>query len=43
MLIASALSNMEKWNRASCDPKTQHLASSVSARACERPTIPIDT
>jgi len=23
------LSNMETWNRACCDPKTQHLASSV--------------
>jgi len=22
MLIVSALSNMETWNRASCDPKT---------------------
>jgi len=29
MLIVSALSNMETRNRASCDPKTQHLASSV--------------
>jgi len=29
MLIVSALSNMETWNWASCDPKTQHLASSV--------------
>jgi len=29
MLIMSALSNMETWNRASCDPKTQHLASLV--------------
>jgi len=28
-MLMSALSNMETWNRASCDPKTQHLASSV--------------
>jgi len=25
----SALSNTETWNRASCDTKTQHLASLV--------------
>jgi len=30
MLIVSALSNMETWNWASCDPKTQHLALSCS-------------
>jgi len=29
MFVMSALSNMETWNRASCDPKTLHLASSV--------------
>jgi len=29
MLIVSALSNTETWNRASCDPKTQNLASLV--------------
>jgi len=29
VLIVSTLSNMETWNQASCDPKTQHLASSV--------------
>jgi len=29
MLIVSAARNMETWNQASCDPKTQHLASLV--------------
>jgi len=29
MLIVLALIDMETWNRASCDPKTQHLASSA--------------
>jgi len=29
MLTVSALSNIKTWNRASCDPKTQNLASSV--------------
>jgi len=41
MLIVSALSNIETWNRASCDPKTRHFAS--LAWTCERPTIPADT
>jgi len=35
MLIVSALSNMETQNRASCDPKTQHLqARCDSALSC---------